>query len=82
MLLEDRIGPLQRVAIAVVDGQADEAPAEVAFGQAAVHLVEADEVEARAAQVADHVVEKARRHFEQPVRLEPVGAAAAARDGG
>ncbi len=40
--------------------------------EAAVHLVETDEVEAGALQPADDVLEKARRHFQQPVRLEPV----------
>ena len=64
---------MQRVAIAVVDGHADETPRDLPFGQAAVHFVEADEVEVRAVQVAHHVLEKARRHFQQSVRLKPVG---------
>ena len=44
---EDRIGVLQRVAIAVVEGQADEAPGEIALAHAAVHLVEADRYRCR-----------------------------------
>ena len=50
-LFEDRIGPLQSVAIAVVEGEADEAAGKIALGQAAVHLVEADQIDAGAAQI-------------------------------
>ena len=64
---------MQRVAIAVVDGNADEPAAEVALHQAPMHLVEADEIEPRAPQIAQHVLEEIRRHLEQPVGLEPVG---------
>ena len=46
--------------------------AKFAFGQPAVHLVETDQIEAGAPQIADHVLEEARRHLEQPVGLEPV----------
>src|SRR5712692_5366910 len=72
MPLQDRIGPLQGVAVAVVDSEADETPSEIPFRQAAMHLVEADKVEARTPQVPDHVLQEARRHLEQPVGLEPV----------
>ena len=50
---QDRIGELQRVAVAVVEGDADETPREIALDQAAVHLVEADEIDADAAQLDD-----------------------------
>src|SRR6266446_5640862 len=70
--LEDGIGPLQGVAVAVVNGDADEAPLKVALDEATMHLVEADEIEPCLAQIAYHVFEEARRHFEQPVGLEPL----------
>ncbi len=64
---------MQRIAVAVVEGEAHEAAAEIAFGHAAVHLVECDHVDARAAQELDHAVKEARRDFEKPVGLEAVG---------
>jgi len=36
MLLEDWIGKAQRVPVAIVDGDADEAPTDIAFGEAAM----------------------------------------------
>ena len=51
---------LQIVAIAVVEGEADEAAAEVALGQPPVHLVERDDVDVGAPQPAQHVVEELR----------------------
>ena len=45
----------------------------VALAQAAVHFVEADEIEPGTAQVFDHAGEETRRHLEQPVGLELVG---------
>ena len=71
---------LQIVAIAVVEGEADEAAAEIALGQPPMHLVERDDVGVGAPQPGEHVVEKLRRDFEQPVRLERVARAAAAHD--
>ena len=71
--LEDRIGESQRVAVAVVEREADEAPGEIAFRQAAVHFVEADEVEAGAAQQRDDAGQKPRRDLEQPIGLEAAG---------
>ena len=70
---EDRISVLQDVAIAVVEGEADEAAAKIARGQAAVHLVERDHVDARAAQQLDHAGQKPRRDFKEPIGLEAVG---------
>jgi hypothetical protein len=71
-LFEDRIGVLLDVAIAVVEGEADEAPLEIALRHAAVHLVEADEVDVGAAQKLDHAGEEARRDLEQAIGLEAV----------
>src|SRR5262249_15598611 len=71
---QNRIGPFKSIAVAVVDGDADEAPREVAFGEPPVHLVEADQVEVGAPDEADHVIEEARRDLEQAVGLEAVGA--------
>ena len=71
--LEDRIGESQRVAVAVVERETDEAPGEIAFRHAAVHFVEADEVEAGAAQQLDDAGEKPRRDLEQPIGLEAAG---------
>jgi hypothetical protein len=68
--LEDRIGDLKRVAIAVVEGKANKTPTKIALDQAPVHLVEADDIEPGAAQVGDDAAEKARRDFEQPIGLE------------
>ena len=73
MLPQDRIGPLQRVAITVVDRDCDEAARKIALDQPAMHLVEADEIDIAAAQVAQHVVEKLRRDLKQPVRLKQLG---------
>ena len=64
---------LEIVAIAVVEGETHEAPAEIALGHAAVHLVEADDVDARAAQELDHAGEEARRDFQEPIGLEAIG---------
>src|SRR5258708_8208405 len=74
MGLEDRIAPLQRVAVAVIDGHADEPPLEIRLDQAAMHLVKADEVELPASQLPDNVFEKARRYLQDLVGLEPVRA--------
>ncbi len=70
VLLQDRPGILQEVAIAVVEGDADEAALEIALHQAAIHLVERDDVEVGTLQAPDHGRKKARRHLEQTVRLE------------
>ena len=64
---------LKRVAITVVEGDADEAAAEIALGHAAVHLVEADGVNVRSAQQLDHAAEKPRRDFEDAIGLEAIG---------
>ncbi len=80
VFLQDRHRVLQIVAIAVVEGEADEAAAEIALDQPPVHLVERDEIDAASAAAAEHVFEETRRHLEQPVRLERVARAAAARD--
>ncbi len=71
--LKDRIGVFERVAIAVVEGQAHEAALEIVLGQAPVHLVEADDIDARAAQQFHHPGEKARRDLKQPIGLEQIG---------
>ena len=71
---EDGICPLQHVAVTVIEGQADETPRKIALDQPTVHLVEADQIEARAAQISHHSCEKARRDLEEPVRLETVEA--------
>jgi len=68
--LEDRIGILQVVAVAVVEGEADEFAPEDPLSEAPAHLVEGDEVDVGAAQAHDHVFQKGRRHFEQVVGLE------------
>ena len=71
---QDRQRVLQIVAIAVVEGEADEAAAEIALGHSPVHLVERDDVDVGAPQSRQHVVEELRRDFQQPVRLERVRA--------
>ena len=70
MGLEDRIGPLLVVAIAVVEGEAGEAAAEIALGQPAVHLVERDDVDSLAAQPFDRVQQERRRDLEALVGRE------------
>jgi hypothetical protein len=72
MLAQDRIRPLQGVAITVVDGETDETAGAGSLRQPPVHFVETDQVDAGAPQVADHVLRESRRHLEQPVRLKPV----------
>src|SRR6202008_1866718 len=72
--LEDGIGEFKRVAIAVVDGDADEAAPEIAFGQAAMHLVEPDNIESRVLELPDQALEEAGRHLEEAIGLEPVRA--------
>src|SRR5437899_817238 len=74
MPLEDRIRPLQGVAVTIVDGHADETPAGIAFDETPVHLVQADEIDAAAPQPTHHVVEKARRDLQQTVGLKSVEA--------
>ena len=66
--LEDRIGPHLVVAIAVIEGDAGEAAAEVAFGQSAVHLVERDDVDRLAAQPLDRLQQEFGRNLEPLVR--------------
>ncbi len=72
MLLQDGIGPLQRVTVAVVDRHRDKTPPQVALHEPPVHLLQADEVDAGTPQPGDDIVEKARAHFEQPVGLEAI----------
>src|SRR5271166_2314552 len=72
MLLEDRIGPVQRIPVAIVYGDAYETPTQISSGKTTVHFVEADEIEPRAAQPAHNVFEEARPYFEKPVRLKAV----------
>ena len=72
--LEDRIGKFLVVAVAVVERDAREAAAKIPFEHAAIHLVERDEVDPRAAQMPHHPFEKARRDLEQAIGLEPVAA--------
>src|SRR5262249_22115095 len=73
MAPQDRVGPLQGIAIAVVDGDADKTASKVALDQAAMHLVKADEIELAAAQLGQHLVEEIWRDLEQPVWLKLLG---------
>ena len=50
MLLEDRVGKAQRVSIPIVDGDAYEPPAKISLREAAMHLIEANEIEPPAAE--------------------------------
>ena len=58
MALEDRIGVFEVVAVAVVEGEADEGLAVVAFDHAEMRLVERDDLEAGGAHLADHLLEE------------------------
>ena len=51
-VFKNGISPAQRIAIRVIEGEADKASCEVAFHHAAVHLVETDELQSRAPQSA------------------------------
>ena len=73
-MLEQRIGELLDVLVAVVEGEADEAALEVAGDEAAVHLVERDDIDAGALELAQQPLEELRRHLQQPVGLEGVAA--------
>ena len=64
---------MQGVAVAVVEGEANEAAGEIALAQAAMHLVEADQVQIGTAQILDHAGEEARRDLKQAIGLEAVG---------
>src|SRR5689334_20549006 len=57
VFLQDRVGELQIVAIAVVESETDEAPARIALREAAMHLIERHDIEARAAQLATDLLE-------------------------
>src|SRR5262249_17161741 len=70
MALEDRIGIVPVVAVAVVERKANELAPENSFAQAAMHLVERNEVDAGAAQAQHQPLEEVGRHLEQTVGLE------------
>ena len=74
VFLQDRKRVAQIVAIAVVEREADEAAAEILLLEPAVHFVERDDIDVRAAQAADHVLEKFGRDLQQPVRLKRIRA--------
>src|SRR6266478_1233383 len=74
---QNRIGETQRVAIAVVEGEAGEAPREIARAEPAMHLVERDELDAGTANGFDRRFQEPGRDLPQPVRLEAVAAARA-----
>jgi hypothetical protein len=63
---------LSVVAITVVKGQADEAVLEIALQQAAVHLIEADKLEASSPQQAERIVQELRRDFQVMIGLKCV----------
>ena len=71
--LEDRVGVFEVVAVAVIEGEADEGLAVVALGQAEMRLVERDDLEAGGAHLGDHLLEEIRRHLQDAVRLEAAG---------
>ena len=70
VFLQDRIGVLEIVAVAVVERDADETFLEIPLGHAAVHFIERNEIGARAPQAPDNFLEERRGHFKQPVGLE------------
>ena len=43
--LKNGVGPLQRVTITIVENKADETPREISVDHAAVHLVEANQIQ-------------------------------------
>src|SRR6266516_2586617 len=66
-------------AILIVDDETDaflagEAPREIAGFKPAMHLVERDELDARAANGLDHRLQELGRHLQQAVRLEAIAA--------
>jgi hypothetical protein len=66
-LLEQRIGVLEIVAIAIIEGEADEALVVAVFRP--LHgLVERDYIEVRLLHLIEHGIEELRRHFEDAVR--------------
>ena len=69
---QQRNGELHDVAIAVIEGHADETPLEAAAHHALMHLVERDEFAPRAPQPLEQALEEFGRHFEQMVRLKAV----------
>ena len=71
--LEDRVGVFEIVAVAVIEREADEGLAMLALDQAEMRLVERDDLEAGGSHLADHLLEKIRRHLQDAVRLEAVG---------
>ena len=73
VVLEDRISELVRIAIAIVECDADETAGEIALGHAAVQFVERNEIDAGTAQLSDDALEELRCDFEQPIGLEAVG---------
>ena len=74
MAREHRIGEVADIAIAVVEGEDDEAAPEIAFREAPVGLVERYDLIVGDADGSQQVVEEFRRDFEVQIRLEPVGA--------
>ena len=65
------------VAIAVVEGEAGEAPREIALGEPLMHLVHGDDVDVEGAKMRQHRAQKFRLDLEMVVRLE-LGVAARA----
>ena len=65
------------VAIAVVEGEAGEAPREIAFGQPLMHLVHGDDIDVERAQMRQHRAQEFRLDLEMVIGLE-LGVAARA----
>src|SRR4029079_3538621 len=62
--------PSQEILIAVVEGETDETPREIALNVAPMHFVERHHVNARTREPPQHAIEKLRRNLQKPVRLE------------
>ena len=67
---QDRIRPLLVVAVAVIEGDADEPPRKIALDHAPVHFVQRDDVDPCGLEPLQDRSQILRRHFEEAVGLE------------
>jgi len=69
---------LERVAIAIIDRNADKAtlnisPGKISLGKSSMHLIETDDFETGASEKHQDTFEKRGRYLKKPVRLKPLG---------
>src|SRR5205823_13038775 len=68
--LEDRISMFERIAIAIIDGYADKPLPKITRAKAAMHFIEADDLNPGTLEELEDAFQELRCYFQEPVRLE------------